>query len=188
MPKDNIDRAIKKASGNDGESFESIRYEGYAVAGVAVIVEALTDNRNRTGGAIRALFTKYGGNLGSTGSVAHMFAHVGEIVYPPSAGSADAVIEAAIDAGADDCTSDDDGHTIVCGFESLGTVAAALESKLGEAASTKVIWKPALSTRVDEEAAQTIFKLLSALDDDDDVQNVYSNIDVDDATMAKLTR
>jgi YebC/PmpR family DNA-binding regulatory protein len=188
MPKDNIDRAIKKASGNDGESFESIRYEGYAVAGVAVIVEALTDNRNRTGGAIRALFTKYGGNLGSTGSVAHMFAHVGEIVYPPSAGSADAVIEAAIDAGADDCTSDDDGHTIVCGFESLGTVAAALESKLGEAASTKVIWKPTLSTRVDEEAAQTIFKLLSALDDDDDVQNVYSNIDVDDATMAKLTR
>ncbi len=188
MPKDNIDRAIKKASGNDGESFESIRYEGYAVAGVAVIVEALTDNRNRTGGAIRALFTKYGGNLGSTGSVAHMFAHVGEIVYPPSAGSADAVIEAAIDAGADDCTSDDDGHTIVCGFESLGAVAAALESKLGEAASTKVIWKPALSTRVDEEAAQTIFKLLSALDDDDDVQNVYSNIDVDDATMAKLTR
>ena len=187
MPKDNIDRAIKKASGSDGE-LRAIRYEGYAVAGVAVIVEALTDNRNRTGGAIRALFTKYGGNLGSTGSVAHMFAHVGEIVYPPSAGSADAVIEAAIDAGADDCTSDDDGHTIVCGFESLGTVAAALEFKLGEAASTKVIWKPALSTRVDEEAAQTIFKLLSALDDDDDVQNVYSNIDVDDATMAKLTR
>ena len=188
MPKDNIDRAIKKASGSEGDAFESIRYEGYAVAGVAVIVEALTDNRNRTGGAIRALFTKYGGNLGSTGSVAHMFAHVGEIVYPPSAGSADAVIEAAIDAGADDCTSDDDGHTIVCGFESLGSVAAALESKLGEAASTKVIWKPTLSTRVDEEAAQTIFKLLSALDDDDDVQNVYSNIDVDDATMAKLTR
>ena len=136
MPKDNIDRAIKKASGSDGEAFETIRYEGYAVGGVAVIIEALTDNRNRTGGAIRALFTKHGGNLGSTGSVAHMFAHVGEIVYPAKGGTADAVLEAAIDAGADDCTSDENGHTIVCGFDSLGTVAAALEGKLGEAAST----------------------------------------------------
>ncbi len=187
MPKDNIDRAIKKAAGGDGEAFETIRYEGYAVGGVAVIVEALTDNRNRTGGAIRALFTKHGGNLGSTGSVAHMFAHVGEIVYPLKAGSADAILEAAIDAGADDCTSDADGHTIVCGFESLGTVAGVLESKLGESATTKIIWKPTLSTRVDEDGAQSVFKLLSALDDDDDVQNVFSNIDVDEATMAKLT-
>ncbi len=187
MPKDNIDRAIKKAAGNDGEAFESIRYEGYAVGGVAIIVEALTDNRNRTGGAIRALFTKHGGNLGATGSVAHMFAHVGEIVYPPKAGSADAILEAAIEAGADDCASDAGGHTIVCDFENLGSVAAALEAKLGEAATTKIIWKPTLVTPVDEEAAQSVFKLLNALDDDDDVQNVFSNIDVDEATMAKLT-
>jgi YebC/PmpR family DNA-binding regulatory protein len=187
MPKDNIDRAIKKAAGGDGEAFESIRYEGYAAGGVAVIIEALSDNRNRTGGAIRALFTKYGGNLGSTGSVAHMFAHVGEIVYPVKAGTPDAILEAAIDAGADDCSSDSDGHTVVCAFDSLGTVAAALEAKLGEAKTTKIIWKPALTTRVDEDAAQTAFKLLGALDDDDDVQNVFSNIDVDEATMAKLT-
>jgi len=187
MPKDNIDRAIKKAAGSDGEAFESIRYEGYAVGGVAVIVEALTDNRNRTGGAIRALFTKHGGNLGATGSVAHMFAHVGEIVYPPKAGSTDAILEAAIEAGADDCASDAEGHTIVCGFENLGTVAAALEAKLGEATTTKIIWKPTLSTSVGEEAAQSVFKLLNALDDDDDVQNVFSNIEVDEATMAKLT-
>lgn len=187
MPKDNIDRAIKKASGGEGDAFEIIRYEGYATGGVAVIIEALSDNRNRTGGAVRALFTKYGGNLGSTGSVAHMFAHVGEIVYSAKAGSADAILEAAIDAGADDCTSDADGHTIVCGFDSLGTVASALEEKLGEAHSTKVIWKPTLTTRVDEDAARTVFKLLGALDDDDDVQNVFSNIDIDEATMAKLT-
>jgi YebC/PmpR family DNA-binding regulatory protein len=187
MPKDNIDRAIKKASGGDGEAFENIRYEGYAVGGVAVIIEALSDNRNRTGGAIRALFTKHGGNLGSTGSVAHMFTHVGEIVYPSKAGSADTILEAAIEAGADDCSSDADGHTIVCGFDSLGSVASALEAKLGEAATTKIIWKPTLTTRVDEETAQSVFKLLGALDDDDDVQNVYSNIDVDEATMAKLT-
>ncbi len=187
MPKDNIDRAIKKASGSDGEAFETIRYEGYAVGGVAVIIEALTDNRNRTGGAIRALFTKHGGNLGSTGSVAHMFAHVGEIVYPAKAGTADAVLEAAIDAGADDCTSDENGHTIVCGFDSLGTVAAALEAKLGEAATTKIVWKPNLTTSADEDTAQSVFKLLAALEDDDDVQTVFSNVEVDEATLAKLT-
>ena len=187
MPKDNIDRAIKKASGSDGEAFETIRYEGYAVGGVAVIIEALTDNRNRTGGAIRALFTKHGGNLGSTGSVAHMFAHVGEIVYPAKGGTADAVLEAAIDAGADDCTSDENGHTIVCGFDSLGTVAAALEAKLGEAATTKIVWKPNLTTSADEDTAQSVFKLLAALEDDDDVQTVFSNVEVDEATLAKLT-
>jgi YebC/PmpR family DNA-binding regulatory protein len=187
MPKDNIDRAIKKAAGGDGEAFETIRYEGYASGGVAVIIEALSDNRNRTGGAIRALFTKYGGNLGSTGSVSHMFQHVGEIVYPAKAGTADAILEAAIEAGADDCSSDDDIHVIVCAFDSLGTISAALETKLGEAQTTKIIWKPSLTTRVEEDTAQTVFKLLNALDDDDDVQNVFSNIDVDEATMAKLT-
>ncbi len=187
MPKDNIDRAIKKAAGTDGEAFEQMRYEGYAVGGIAVIVEALTDNRNRTGGAIRALFTKHGGNLGSTGAVSHMFSHVGEIIYPLKAGSADAILEAAIDAGADDCTSDDNGHTIVCGFDSLGTVAGALEAKLGESSSTKIVWKPNLTALADEDAATSVFKLLAALEDDDDVQTVYSNIEVDEATLAKLT-
>ncbi len=187
MPKDNIDRAIKKAAGADGEAFEQVRYEGYAVGGVAVIIEALTDNRNRTGGAVRALFTKHGGNLGSTGAVSHMFLHVGEIVYPVKAGTPDAIVEAAIDAGADDCTSDETGHTIVCGFDSLGTVAAALEAKLGESSTTKIVWKPNIVTMVDEETATSVFKLLAAFEDDDDVQTVFSNVEVDEATLAKLT-
>ena len=164
-----------------------MRYEGYAVGGVAVIIEALTDNRNRTGGAVRALFTKHGGNLGSTGAVSHMFSHVGEIVYPLKAGSPDAILEAAIDAGADDCTSDESGHTIVCGFDSLGTVAAALEAKLGEASTTKIVWKPNLTTMADEETATSVFRLISAFEDDDDVQTVFSNVEVDEATLAKLT-
>ena len=134
MPKDNIERAIKKALGGDADTFEAIRYEGYGPGGVAVIAEALTDNRNRTGGAVRAVFTKYGGNLGATGSVAHMFTHVGEITYPPSAGSADAMLDAAIEAGADDVTSDAHGHVIVCPFDSLGTVAGALRGEVGRSA------------------------------------------------------
>src|SRR5262245_3508284 len=139
MPKDNIERAIKKASGADTENYEAIRYEGYGPGGVAVIIEALSNNRNRTGGAVRAVFTKYGGNLGATGAVAHMFAHVGEIAYPASAGSADAVLDAAIEAGADDVKSDAGGHLVTCAFEDLGTVSAALEAKLGEAASAKPV-------------------------------------------------
>jgi YebC/PmpR family DNA-binding regulatory protein len=187
MPKDNIERAIKKAAGGDADAYESIRYEGYGPGGVAVIVEALTDNRNRTGGAVRAAFTKYGGNLGSTGSVAHMFNHVGEIVYPTSAGSADSVLEAAIEAGADDVVSDDDGHVISCSFDSLGTVAGALEQTLGEAQSVKVVWKPNLSTEVDEEKAESIMKMIAALDDDDDVQNVFANFEVSEEVLKKLT-
>jgi YebC/PmpR family DNA-binding regulatory protein len=187
MPRDNIERAVKKASGSDGEAFESMRYEGYAAGGIAVIVETLTDNRNRTGGAVRSLFTKHGGNLGATGSVSHMFNHVGEIVYKLAVGSVDAVLEAAIEAGADDCVSDDSGHTVVCAFDSLGTVAAALEAKLGEATTTKVIWKPNLSTHVDEEGANSVMKLINALEEDDDVQTVFSNFEVDEATLARLT-
>jgi YebC/PmpR family DNA-binding regulatory protein len=187
MPRDNIERAVKKASGSEGEAFEAMRYEGYAAGGIAVIVETLTDNRNRTGGAVRALFTKNGGNLGATGSVSHMFNHVGEIVYATGVGSADSVLEAAIDAGADDCVSDATGHTIVCSFDSLGTVAAALESKLGEATTTKVVWKPNLSTHVDEDGAHLVMKLINALDEDDDVQAVFSNFEVDDATLARMT-
>ena len=187
MPKDNIDRAIKKAAGTDGANFELVRYEGYAPGGVALIVETLTDNRNRTGGAVRAVFTKYAGNLGATGSVSHMFNHVGEIVYSAGTGSGDAVLEAAINAGADDVQSDAGGHVVVCTFETLGTVAQALAKQLGPAQSTKMIWKPNLTAEVDEEKARTILKMIAALDDDDDVQNVYTNFEVDEATLARLT-
>lgn len=187
MPKDNIERAIKKALGGDLTNYEAVRYEGYAPGGVAVMVEALTDNRNRTGGVVRSVFTKYSGNLGATGSVSHMFNHIGEITYKAEAGSPEAVLEAAIEAGADDVQSDASSHLIACGFESLGTVAAALEKALGEPKSVKAIWKPNLTTPVDDENAQMIMKMLSALEDDDDVQNVYANFEIPDEVMKKLT-
>ena len=187
MPKDNIERAIKKASGGDSDSYEQVRYEGYAPGGIAVIVEALTDNRNRTGGAVRAAFTKFGGNLGATGAVSHMFNHVGEISYPGSVGSAEKVLEAAIEAGADDVVSDEDGHFISCGFDSLGTVAGALEESLGEADSVKVVWKPNLTSPVDEDQARTIMKMIALLEDDDDVQNVFANFDISEDVLDKLT-
>ncbi len=187
MPKDNIERAIKKASGGDSANFEGVRYEGYAPGGVAVIVEALTDNRNRTGGVVRSVFTKCGGNLGATGAVSHMFNHVGEIAYPPSTGSADKVLEAAIEAGADDVVSDATGHVVMCAFDNLGTVAQALEAAIGEATSVKAIWKPSLTTPVSEEHAEAILKLIAGLEDDDDVQNVYANFEVSDEILGKLT-
>jgi YebC/PmpR family DNA-binding regulatory protein len=187
MPKDNIERAIKKASGATGESYEAIRYEGYGPGGVAIIVEALSDNRNRTGGAVRAVFTKHGGNLGATGAVAHMFQHVGEIVYPPSAASPDAMLDAAIEAGADDVVSDAGGHLVTTSFADLAAVSSALETKLGEATSVKSLWRAAQTTSVDEEKAASILKLIAGLEDDDDVQNVYSNFEVSDAVLAKLT-
>ncbi|WEX09977.1 YebC/PmpR family DNA-binding transcriptional regulator [Chelativorans sp. AA-79] len=187
MPKDNIERAIKKASGGEGENYEEVRYEGYGPGGIAIIVEALTDNRNRTASNVRAAFTKAGGALGETGSVSFMFDRVGEIVYPAEAGDADKVMEAAIEAGADDVQSDENGHVIICAFEDIGDVTSALESTLGEAESIKTIWRPQTSTPVDEERAQSILRLISVLDDDDDVQNVYANFEVDDATMAKLS-
>jgi YebC/PmpR family DNA-binding regulatory protein len=187
MPKDNIERAIKKAQGNDGENFDSVRYEGYGPGGVAIIVETLTDNRNRTGGEVRAAFTKHSGNLGATGAVSHGFAHVGEILYPLAAGTADQMLEAAIEAGADDVASDAENHTITTPFDTLGTVAGALEAKLGPAASVKAVWKPNLTAAVDAEKAETIMKLLNALEDLDDVQNVFSNIEVDEATLKSLS-
>ena len=187
MPKDNIDRAIKKALGGDAENYDEVRYEGYGPGGVAIIAEALTDNRNRTGGAVRAAFTKFGGNMGATGSVSHMFAKVGEIVYPADAGTADAMLEAGIEAGADDVASDESGHTILCAFDTLGAVSTALEAKFGDAERTRGIWKPLLMTAVNEDHASSILKLIAALDDDDDVQNVYSNFEVSDEVMKKLT-
>ncbi len=187
MPKDNIERAIKKAQGGDADTYESIRYEGYAPGGIAVIVEALTDNRNRTGGAIRAIFTKYAGNLGATGSVSHLFQRVGEITYKADVATADAMLEAAIEAGAEDAASDESGHLVTCGFEDMGSVSHALEAKFGQADQVKSIWKPNMTTQVDEERAAAILKMIAALEDDDDVQAVFANFEVDEATMAKLT-
>jgi len=187
MPKDNIERAIKKASGADSENYEEVRYEGYGPGGVAVIVEALTDNRNRTASSVRSTFSKAGGALGETGSVSFSFDRVGEITYKLSAGSADDVMEAAIEAGAEDVMSDEDGHTIICGFEDIGDVSKALEDKLGEAETVKAIWRPQNTVPVDEEKAQSLMKLIDTLEDDDDVQNVYSNFEVSDEVMAKLS-
>jgi len=187
MPKDNIQRAINKAAGGDAENYDEVRYEGYGPGGVALIVEALTDNRNRTASNVRAAFTKAGGALGETNSVSFMWDRVGEVVYPASAGDAEKVMDAAIEAGADDVQSDEEGHTILCAFESIGDVSKALEATLGEAESVKTIWKPQNNVPVDEERAQSLLRLVSVLEDDDDVQNVYANFEVDDETLAKLS-
>lgn len=186
MPKDNIQRAINKSQTGDGDNYEEVRYEGYGPAGIAVVVEALTDNRNRSASNIRSYFTKCGGSLGETGSVSFMFDRVGEVVYKPEAGEAEAVLEAAIESGAEDVQSDDSGHTIYTAFEDLNEVAKALEDALGEAESTRIIWKPQTLTPVNADKAQTLMKLIDMLEDDDDVQTVYSNFDVDEETMAAL--
>ena len=187
MPRENIERAIKKATGSEGENYEEIRYEGYGPGGVAVIVEALTDNRNRTASNVRSTFSKNGGALGETNSVGFMFDRVGEITYPPSAGDADKVMEAAIDAGADDVESDEeDGHAIYCSFEAMNEVSAALEKSLGAPESVKAVWKPQNSVPVDAERGATLIKLIGILEDDDDVQNVYANFEMSEEDMAKL--
>lgn len=187
MPKDNIQRAINKGSGGDGEDYKEMRYEGYGPGGVAIIVEALTDNLNRSASNIRAAFSKNGGSLGETGSVSFMFDRVGEIVFGKEAGGADDVMEAAIEAGAEDVTSDEEGHAIICAFEDIGEVSTALEAALGEPESVNVIWRPQNQTPVDEDKAGTLMKLLDALDEDDDVQSVYSNEEIDEAVMEKLS-
>ena len=186
LPKDNIERAIKKAAGNDAETYDSVRYEGYGPGGVAVIVEALTDNRNRTASNVRSLFTKFGGNMGESGSVSFMFVRVGEITYPAAKASADAMLEAAIDAGADDVASDETSHTVTCAFESIGEVSSALAARFGDAETVKVVWKPQTMAPVDQEKAESLMKLVDALDEDDDVQIVFSNADIPDDVMAKL--
>ena len=187
MPKDNIERAIKKASGNDAENFDEIRYEGYGPGGVAVIVEALTDNHNRTAGEVRATFTKNGGNLATTGAVSFMFNHVGVVEYDAKAASADAMLDAAIDAGADDVTSSDDGHQIFTTTDSLRDVAKALEAKFGEPRKSAMLWKPQNTVALDDEAGEKILKLIESLDDNDDVQNVYANFEVSDALVQKMS-
>ena len=186
MPKDNIERAINNASRADGENYEEIRYEGFGPGGVSLIIEALTDNRNRTATNVRTAVSKNGGNLGAGGSVSHQFDRLGLISYPAKAGDADAVFEAALDAGAEDVTSDEDGHQIWTSVETLHPVAKALESALGEGEGAKLAWRPQTMVTVGEGDAATLMKLLDALDDDDDVQTVWGNYDVPDDVMEKL--
>ena len=186
VPKDNIQRAIDKASRNDGENYEEIRYEGYGPGGVALIVEALTDNRNRTATNVRTAFSRNGGNLGASGAVSHGFERLGLIEYGIKAGDEDTVLEAAIEAGADDVESDDEGHAIWVAMDALHPVARELEKTLGEALAVKLAWKPGLTTEVDEDTAVTLLKLIDLLDDDDDVQAVWGNYEIPDAVMEKL--
>ena len=186
MPRDNIERAIKKAIGSDSENYEAIRYEGYGPGGIALIIETLTDNRNRTASNVRSTLSKNGGALGETNSVGFMFDHVGEIAYPASVGSADKVMEEAIEAGADDVESDADGHWIYTSFEGMGEVATALEKALGEAESVKAIFRPQNTIAVDAEKGASVLKVIGLLEEDDDVQNVYANFEMSDDDMAKL--
>ena len=187
MGKDAIDRAIKRAvGGEDNVDYQEIRYEGYGPGGIALIVEALTDNRNRTATNVRTAFSKNGGNLGASGAVSHGFERLGLIEYPGSAGDEDTVLEAAIEAGADDVESDADSHSIWTQMDSLHEVAASLEAALGEAESVKLAWRPSLTVDVDEKDAGVLLKLIDALDDDDDVQTVWGNYEVSDEIMEKL--
>ena len=187
MPKDNIERAIKKASGSDQESYDEIRYEGYAPGGVAVIVEALTDNNNRTAGEVRSIFTKAGGNLATTGAVSFMFDHVGVVEYDAAKASADEMVEAAIEAGAEDVISDESGHQIITTTDTLHEVAKTLEAKFGEPRKSGMVWKPQNTVAVNDEAGEKILKLMEALDESDDVQNVYANFEVSDALVQKMS-
>ena len=188
MSKDVIDRAIKKSQGGDAENYEEVRYEGYGPGGIAIIVEALTDNRNRTASDVRAAFSKYGGAMGENGSVSFMFSRVGSIVYPGAIGDADAMLEAAIEVGAEESLSSSEGHEFLCRVEDFAAVRDALEAKLGPPQSAKIIWRPGNIVPVhDDEAGETLTKLLDVLDDHDDVQNVYANYELSDALMEKLS-
>ena len=186
VPKDVIERAIKKSSAGEGDDYEEIRYEGYGPNGVAVIVEAMTDNRNRTASNVRSIFSKNGGNLGETGSVGFMFERKGEVAYGVDAGDADTVLMAAIEAGAEDVESSEEGHLIWCQDTDLNDVSNALETELGESQSTKLIWKPTTTTELDLEGMQKLMKLIDALEDDDDVQRVIANFEASDEIMDQL--
>ena len=186
VPKDVIERAIKKSSAGEGDDYEEIRYEGYGPNGVAVIVEAMTDNRNRTASNVRSIFSKNGGNLGETGSVGFMFERKGEVAYGVDAGDADTVLMAAIEAGAEDVESSEEGHLIWCQDTDLNDVSNALETELGESQSTKLIWKPTTTTELNLEEMQKLMKLIDALEDDDDVQRVTANFEASDEIMDQL--
>lgn len=186
MPKDVIDRAIKKSQGGDAADYTEIRYEGYGPNGIAIIVEAMTDNLNRTASNVRSYFTKCGGNLGQTGSVSHSFDRVGEISFPAAAGDADTVMMAALDSGATDVESEEDGHWVYCETDALSEVTEALEKALGESTEAKFIWKPQTQTEVDLETAQKLMRLIDMLEEDDDVQSVTHNFDIPDEVAAQL--
>ncbi len=186
VPKDVIERAIKKSAAGEGDNYDEIRYEGYGPGGVAVIVEAMTDNKNRTASSVRSLFTKTGGNLGETGSVGFMFDRKGEILYPLSAGDLDTVFEAALEAGAEDVEDTDEGYVIVTADTDLASVAGELEDKLGEAETVKLVWRPNITTELDLEGMQKLMKLIDALEDDDDVQRVTTNFEASDEVLEQL--
>jgi YebC/PmpR family DNA-binding regulatory protein len=187
MPKDNIDRAIKKAQGNDGENYEEIRYEGYGPGGVAVIVEVLTDNRNRTAGEVRAAFTKSGGNLAETGAVSFMFDRVGVIEYDAKVASPEAMFEAALEAGADDVVSNENGHEVYAAQDQYAAVAKALEAKFGEPRKAALVWRPQNTVAVGDEQGEKLLKLIENLNEHDDVQNVYANFEVSDALVQRMS-
>ncbi len=187
MPKDNIERAIKKASGGDAENYEAIRYEGYGPGGVAVIVEVLTDNRNRTAGEVRATFTKSGGNRAETGAVSFMFDHVGVVEYDAKVASAEAMFEAALDAGADDVVSNETTHEVYAAQDHFGSVAKALEAKFGEPNKASLTWRPQNTVAVDDEQGERVLKLIENLNEHDDVQNVYANFEVSDALVSRMS-
>ena len=186
VPKDNIARAIAKATGGDAENYDEIRYEGRGPGGTAIIVETMTDNRNRTSADVRAAFSKYGGSMGETGSVSFMFDHVGVVSYPAGKGSEDAMLEAALECGATECVSTAEGHEFLTGMEDFATVRDALEARLGAPASAAIIWRPQNTVAVSDDAGETLMKLIEVLDDHDDVQNVYGNYEFSDALMAKF--
>ena len=183
MPKDNIERAIKKSLDAGGDNYEEMRYEGFGVGGIGVIVETLTDNRNRTASEVRAIFSKGGGALGETGSVSFMFDRVGAITYGVDAASADDMFEVAIEAGAEDCESTEEGHELTCSPEELHTVAGVLEKKFGDPKTLSIVWKPQTVIELDDDAGVTLLKMLDALDDNEDVQHVYANFEVSDAAI-----
>jgi len=188
VPKDVIERAIKKSTAGDGDDYEEIRYEGYGPNGIAVIVEAMTDNKNRTASNVRSIFSKNGGNLGETGSVGFMFERKGEIIFPSEIGDEDTVMMAAIESGAEDVESSEDGHIIWCIDTNLNDVAAVLESELGESQSTKLVWKPNTTTELNLEGMQKLMKLVDALEDDDDVQRVTTNFEINEEVMSQISQ
>jgi YebC/PmpR family DNA-binding regulatory protein len=187
MPKDNIERAIRKSQGGEGESYEEIRYEGYGPGGVAMIVEVLTDNRNRTASDVRAAFTRSGGNLAESGAVSFQFARLGVVEFEAKVATADAILNAAIDAGADDVVSSENGHEVYVTPERLGDVAKALEKQLGEPRKAALIWKPQTTVALDDEQGEKLLRLVEALEDHDDVQGVYANFEVSDALLARMS-
>ena len=188
MTRDRIEAAVKRGSGNfEADNYEEIRYEGYGAGGVAIIVQALTDNRNRTAPDIRSAFSKFGGAMGESGSVSFMFEHIGQIVYPLGISTADGMLETAIEVGAEDCVSDKEHHTVTCTMEQFGAVRDGLEKRFGTPESAKMLWHPKITTPVDEEQAKSILKLIETLEDNDDVQEVFSNFEISDAILQKLS-